>query len=225
MLKRPIYVWELPVRIYHWLNVALILILFLTGLYIGMPFTIGSGEAYNRFLMGKMRYWHAIAAWVFIGNLLFRFYWAFAGNEYAKFKPWRKGFFADGLETVKYYLFLKKEHTVHVGHNVLAQLTYFFIMWIGSIFIIITGLALQGEQHPGSFQENYFGSYLIPMFGGSFQVRSYHHLTAWAFAVFVIGHLYLSIRQDLLDDDGTVSSIITGYKFLLADGKPKDDID
>lgn len=224
MLKRSIYIWEWPVRIYHWLNVVLIVILFFTGLYIGHPILRTPGEAYEYFLMGKMRYWHAVAAWFFIANFIFRFYWAFVGNEYAKFKPWRKGFLADGWETVKYYLFIKKEHSLHAGHNVVAQLSYSLLIWIGSTLIIITGLALQGEIQPGSFQARYFG-WLIPFLGQSFYVHSYHHLLAWAIAIFVIVHLYMVIRQDILDDDSTVSSIINGHKFLLADGEKKNDRD
>lgn len=225
MLKRSVYIWEWPVRIYHWINVALMAILIITGLYIGAPILSTPGEAYANFIMGKVRYWHALAAWIFIANLIFRFYWAFVGNEYAQFKPWRKGFFTDGIETAKYYLFLKKEHTVHGGHNVVAQLTYFLFMWIGSFFMIFTGFALQGELNPGGFQEKFMG-WLIPLFGGSsFVLRSYHHLAAWAFVVFIIAHLYLVIRQDILDDDGTVSSIISGHKYLLADGEGENDKD
>ncbi|MFZ5626893.1 MAG: cytochrome b/b6 domain-containing protein, partial [Bacillota bacterium] len=84
MLRKAIYVWEWPVRFYHWLNVFLIITLFLTGLYIGFPKYRPAGtEAYSFFLMGKARYWHGWAAWLFIANFLFRFYWAFVGNEYA----------------------------------------------------------------------------------------------------------------------------------------------
>lgn len=224
MLKRSVYIWEMPVRIYHWINFFLIPILFLTGIYIGKPILSTPGEAYNSFLMGKIRYWHGLAAWFFIANLIFRFYWAFVGNEYAHFRPWRKGFLSDGLETIKYYLFLKKEHTLHAGHNVIAQISYFFVMWLGSFFMVITGLALQGEIHPGSFQERFFG-WVIPTLGNSFNVRSYHHLIAWTFVFFVIGHLYMVFRQDILDDDATVSSMVNGHKFLLADGEGRHDKD
>lgn len=223
-LKRSVYVWELPVRIYHWTNVILLPILMITGLYIGKPVLLTPGEAYSNFLMGKMRYIHALAAWLFISAFIFRFYWAFVGNEYAGFRPWRKGFVADGVDTVKYYLFLKKEHTVHIGHNVLAQLSYFFFMWIGSTIIILTGLAMQAEIHPGGFQDRYFG-WVIPLLGNSFNVRSYHHLTAWAFVVFVIVHVYMAVRQDILDDDGAISSMINGHRFLLADGEGENDKD
>lgn len=223
MLKRSIYVWELPVRIYHWLNVILIIILFVTGLYIGKPFVNVIGDPTHTFLMGSVKYWHALAAWFFIANLIFRAYWALVGNRYAQFKPWRKGFFTDGWETLKYYLFLKKEHTLHAGHNVIAQLSYFFFMWVGSVIMVLTGLALQGEINDLSIQHRLFG-WLETIFG-SFGLRSYHHLVAWTFPVFVIVHLYFAFRQDILDDDGTVSSMFNGHRFLLADGESENDKD
>lgn len=223
MLKKSVYVWEAPIRIYHWVNVILIVVLLATGLYIGDPIFYKQGEAYNNFLMGNIRLWHSLAAWLFIANFIFRFYWAFAGNEHAKFKPWRKGFVSDGWDSLKYYLFLTKEHTLHTGHNVIAQLTYFSVMWIGSFFMIMTGLAMQGEIFPGGLQERMAG-WMIPLFAGqSSAVRTWHHLIAWLFVVFVVAHLYLVFRQDILDDDATISSIITGHKFVMVDGEEHHD--
>jgi len=213
MIKKTMYIWEWPVRFYHWLNVLLIIALLITGFFIGRPVFSQSGEATNYFLMGWMTLIHKAAAWLFIANTIFRFYWAFVGNEHAKFRPWRKGYFKEGAETVKYYLFINKHHPEHHGHNVVAELSYFFFIWIGSIVMILTGLILQGEVHPTSFQGKYF-SWLLPLFNGSFEVRSLHHYLAWAFVVFIIIHLYLVIRQDILDKDGTVSAIISGYKFI-----------
>ncbi len=223
MLKKPIYVWESPIRIYHWVNVILIAVLVITGLFIGNPIFTRPGEAYAVFILGKVRLWHSLAAWLFIANFIFRTYWYFAGNEHAQFKPWRKGFWSEGIEAIKYYLFMKKDHTAHLGHNVVAQLTYFFLIWGGSFFMIFSGLALQGEMHQGGLQETIAG-WMIPLFGGgSYALRSFHHLVTWLFIIFVVVHLYLVFRQDILDNDGTVSSIFTGHKFAAIGGKDKHD--
>lgn len=221
MLKQTKYIWEWPVRIYHWLNALLIIVLLITGFYIGRPIFGQTGEPTHYFTMGWMILVHKAAAWLFIANMVFRFYWAFVGNEYARFKPWRRGFFRDGMATVKYYLFLKKEHTLEHGHNVVAQLSYFFFMWVGSTIMIITGLVLQGEMHPESLQARYFG-WIIPYFGNSMMIRSLHHYVAWTFVWFIIVHLYMVFRQDMLDEDGTVSAIINGYKFIPADPEPEE---
>ena len=46
-----VYVWEVPVRLTHWLIVASILLLAVTGLYIGSPVMVERAEA---FLRGEM---------------------------------------------------------------------------------------------------------------------------------------------------------------------------
>src|SRR5437899_3113990 len=82
--KQTIYVWELPVRITHWVNVLSILVLSLTGYYISNPFFGTRGVATNEYLMGTIRFTHFVVAFVFTASVLFRLYWAFAGNRYAR---------------------------------------------------------------------------------------------------------------------------------------------
>ena len=66
---RRIYVWELPVRIYHWTNAICILILIVTGYVIGNPTTIEySSEAYEQYWFGTVRFLHFVAAFVFFFN-------------------------------------------------------------------------------------------------------------------------------------------------------------
>ena len=55
-------VWQLPVRITHWVNAACLIVLFLTGLYISHPLLAPSGEAVRHFVMGRMRQIHFVAA-------------------------------------------------------------------------------------------------------------------------------------------------------------------
>ena len=59
--------WSVALRVMHWLNVALILILSLTGIYIVNPFFgefPGSGDAGH--LMGWVRLIHFVAAGVWV---------------------------------------------------------------------------------------------------------------------------------------------------------------
>lgn len=103
-----VYVWELPVRIFHWINAAAILFLMLTGIYIGNPFLASLvQEEASDFIMGWVRYIHFFAAFLFSVNLLVRLYWAFKGNKYATSNLLRKIFWKDTFETIKFYLFMK----------------------------------------------------------------------------------------------------------------------
>ncbi|MFT8886586.1 MAG: cytochrome b/b6 domain-containing protein, partial [Acetobacter papayae] len=60
-----IYVYEAPVRLWHWLTAASILVLGITGYLIASPPATLSGEASSHFQMGWIRALHFIAAWVF----------------------------------------------------------------------------------------------------------------------------------------------------------------
>ena len=61
----PVYVWEVPVRITHWLIALSLFVLSATGLYIGRPFMTVPGEAGQWFVMGWMQIIHFYAAIVF----------------------------------------------------------------------------------------------------------------------------------------------------------------
>ena len=81
-----VYVWEWPVRLAHWLFVGTILILAVTGIYIGNPFLPVQGEATRHFMMGTMKTIHFVAAMVFLIAVFGRILWMFAGNPYARWR-------------------------------------------------------------------------------------------------------------------------------------------
>jgi len=208
------YVWELPVRISHWSNVLAIPVLFASGLYMGAPQLSPNGEAWHNFLMGRIREMHFIAAYVLLFSFLLRVYWFYVGNNYARSGfpfVWRKVWWEDLRSQSWQYLKLDRGH-VHLGHNALAGASYtFFVIFLGW-FQIFTGLALYSEVHPGGYLDRLAG-WIIPIFGGSYQVRLWHHSAAWGFVIFVILHLYIVLYDNAQFRNGLISSIVSGYKF------------
>ena len=84
---RRFYVWEWPVRLYHWLNATCVFLLVLTGFVIGKPFAIQySTEAYQQSWFGTVRFIHFVTAFIFFFNFAFRTYWGFVGNKYARWR-------------------------------------------------------------------------------------------------------------------------------------------
>ncbi len=81
---RRAYVWEIPVRLTHWVNAVCLIVLFLTGLYISHPLLAPNGEAVRHFVMGRARQIHFIAAMLFTVSFLVRIYWFWMGNAYAR---------------------------------------------------------------------------------------------------------------------------------------------
>ncbi len=210
-----VYVWERPVRIFHWVNALAIVVLMITGIYIGHPFITPStnGDAYYSFTMGWVRDVHFFTAFIFTMNLIFRAYWTFKGNHYAKSQILQKDFWLGMVETIKGYLFIPNHKPHYIGHNPLAQLTYWLFIGLGSVIMVFTGYYMLFQPQPDTIYGKAF-AWVPFIFGGSdFTVRSWHHLVAWAFMFFIVVHVYLSFREDWLDKNGTMSSIFTGYKF------------
>jgi Ni,Fe-hydrogenase I cytochrome b subunit len=74
---RWVYLWEWPIRAMHWVAVACLISLTLTGLYIGKPYFMTGGEASSHFLMGRVRFVHFASAAVLVMTGIIRFYWLF----------------------------------------------------------------------------------------------------------------------------------------------------
>jgi len=208
------YVWQWPVRIFHWVNAISITVLFLTGLYIAKPSLIPAGEAWKNFVMGQVRQLHFLFAYIFLINFLFRIYWFFVGNNYARSGfplVWRREWWRDLFRQAWNYLRLERGD-VHLGHNALAGLAYtLFIVGFGWAQIL-TGFALYSESNPGGFWERLLG-WVLPALGGSFPVHMWHHTFAWMFVFFTILHVYIVFYDGQQYKNGLVTSMISGVKF------------
>lgn len=214
--KETVYVWDLPVRITHWVNVASILVLSVTGYYIANPFITTSGPAVNQFLMGTVRFIHFTVAFVFTASVLFRIYWAFAGNKYARwsqFLPATRGRRRALLKMIGYYTFFRREPPAEVGHNPLAGATYIGLYVLFGLQIV-TGFALYSQPFDGGFWKTAFG-WIITVFGAPV-VRLVHDLIMYLIIAFTIHHVYSAVLIDTEERSGLVSSIVTGYKSLTA---------
>ena len=129
---REVYVWELPVRIYHWVNALCIVILCVTGFIIADPPAIMSAsEAYFSYWFGVVRFIHFVTAFVFFFNFVFRLYWGFVGNRYARwnnFIPLKKSQWKEVLEVIKVdILMIKNKPVDSIGHNALASFLGIFV--------------------------------------------------------------------------------------------------
>ena len=81
--KRPIYVWEAPVRVWHWLMVITMFTMIVTGYLIGRPLEANLGNTWATFQFADIRMIHFIAGICFTGLFVYRIFWAFMGNRYA----------------------------------------------------------------------------------------------------------------------------------------------
>lgn len=172
---KSVYVYEAPVRVWHWINALAITVLALTGYFIGSPLPTQPGEASANFLMGYIRFAHFAAGYVLAVGLLGRTYWAIVGNHHARELYWvpllTKAYWVEVLGMLKWYAFVSPRPGRYVGHNPLARFAMFFGYLVLTVFMILTGFALYGEgAQMGSWQERLFG-WVIPLMGQSQDVH------------------------------------------------------
>ena len=112
-------VWDIPVRLFHWLLVSAILGLFITAK-----------------LGGNWMEWHQKLGFFVLGLILFRVVWGLVGNHHARFVN-----FVRGPATVIQYAkgLLKPSSSPAIGHNPLGACSVLALLAVMA-FQVATGL-------------------------------------------------------------------------------------
>lgn len=212
---RRVYVWELPVRAFHWINGFAVATLMATGFIIGRPIHVGfAQEASFQYWFGTVRFIHFVAAYVFTINFLARIYWGFVGNRYATWKqfiPTSSKALDEIVEILRVDVFQTRlKGHIHLGHNRLAG-TIYFVTFFAFLFQVATGFALYGPMSHSILGRAF--AWVSPAMGGDIDVREWHHAMLWFYALFTMTHLYLVFYHDYIEGRGTTSSMVGGWKF------------
>ena len=216
---REVLVWEMPVRVYHWINALCIVSLCITGYIIGSPLAFMKGtEASFNYWFGTVRFIHFVTAFLFFFNFIFRTYWGFAGNEFARwsnFIPLKRRQWKEILDVIKVdVLQITHKQIDSIGHNSLASLIY-FITFLIFLLQCLTGFGMYAAMST-SFLPKLF-AWVVPFLGGDMHVRQLHHLFMWGFILFAMVHIYLVFYHDYIERRGVTSSMIGGWKFVEED--------
>jgi len=217
-----VYVWEIPVRVYHWLNAICILTLCVTGYLIGQPLAIQkASEASQSYWFGTVRFIHFLAAYVFFFNFIFRLYWGFAGNRYANWRNFivcRKRQWKELRQVLAVDIFQAQNRPIEtIGHNALAGFTY-FLTFAAFLFQAVTGFGLYAAMSKSWFVHLF--AWIVPIMGGDFAVRQWHHMFMWFFVLFSLVHIYLVFYHDYVEGRGELSSMAGGWKFIEKEYQP-----
>ncbi len=207
-----VYVWQLPVRISHWLIFFAIIALSFTGYYMHNPFMIS--RAPTTFMMGTVRYIHIISGYIFLAAFMMRVYYFVAGNYWASWRffiPTDRQRWKTAREMFKYYSFVRREPVRQVGHNALAGLTYSVIFFLMALEIL-TGLALYSQVRGPGLARTLFG--WLPGIIDIQYLRLFHFLGMFAFIAFAIHHVYSAILVSIEERNGLLESMFSGFKFV-----------
>ncbi|MFC2058562.1 cytochrome b/b6 domain-containing protein [Chloroflexota bacterium] len=170
-------------RILHEIIMASILLLILTGFYTHRPFVGGGG-----FLMSLTQGVHFFAAGTLIIAAVLRILGMFIGRT----KDWRS--FAPTASDLKllprvinHYAYIGKEPEIKKKYNPLQMITYCLVFAM-IIFQIISGFALK-------YPDSWISWFNYSLFNNEIEVRMAHYVVNWLFVIFIMVHVYLTIRE------------------------------
>jgi len=203
-----LYVWQVPVRLTHWVTAGCIVVLSVTGGYIADPFLIPPGGD----VMSTVRLIHIIAALTFLLSGLLRTYWLLAGNRFARwsaFIPTSRYQATELFRQAGFYAFIRKEIPKVLGHNQLAATAY-LVLFALLLVETVTGFALDGlvGAEPGATLFAWLRELMGPQL-----LRLIHHVSMWAILAIALFHIYSCVLVDHIEKNGLMSSIFSGFKF------------
>jgi Ni/Fe-hydrogenase 1 B-type cytochrome subunit len=214
-VRAPVYVYAWPMRVWHWVMTLALIVLGVTGWFIARPLA-DWGTGWPRLL-------HMVSGDVLAISMVGRVYWAIVGGPHAReifiIPVWKKEFWVETKDEVLYYLFIKKGRA-YVGHNPLARLSMFGMFVLITLFMIVSGFAIYGEDTPGGGMDRAFG-WVFTLLGSSQTVRTWHHLGMWGLALFTCIHLYLAVRADIMGPTTVISTMVNGWRFFKVEKKVK----
>jgi Ni/Fe-hydrogenase b-type cytochrome subunit len=218
---RWVYLWHWPIRAMHWVAAVSIAVLVVTGFYIGKPyFAPRPGETVDFFVMGSMRFLHFLAAGALVATAIVRVYWLFGGNRYERFGalfPFSRESLRNLLLTIRRYATMRWDVGPHfLGHNPLQQLSYTFL-YLVILAQVVTGFALYGLSDPEGPFYRVIGVNAALFLGGVPYIRFLHHVLTWAVLIFIPLHIYFALRADFTDRSGSISSIVSGGRWVRDD--------
>jgi cytochrome b len=138
-MKKIIRVWDLPIRVFHWLLVLCI---------------VGSLVSVN--IGGNAIEWHAYFGYSILVLLIFRILWGFVGSTHARFT----NFFPS---KEKIFNYLGGQSPRVLGHNPLGALSVFALLFVLSVQVF-TGLFVDDEIAFQGPLAKYVPNFLVSLF-------------------------------------------------------------
>jgi Ni/Fe-hydrogenase 1 B-type cytochrome subunit len=231
--------WDVPTRLFHWINVLAVLVLIGTGLVILNDDTLGL-SASGKLLLKSI---HVSFGYIMGLNLLWRLVWASFGNSYSQwqaFLPGGPGY----LASLRAYCasFLSGTPQQFIGHNPLARIAVTLLFLLLTIQLV-TGLLIAGTDlfwppfghsfaqwvvAPGIDPGTVHAGAIDMMDKAAYKaMRAFrapfveiHEYTFYTLVVLIIFHLAAVVVTELHEGGSIISAMFTGRKLLTK--KPPD---
>ncbi|OBV12333.1 putative cytochrome b561 [Erythrobacter dokdonensis DSW-74] len=216
----------LSTRLWHWVNAAAIVVLFMSGLNISNAhrylywgnYGFDPADAWakvirfpgwatipQRYDLAEARDWHILAAWPFALGLAFIWLAMLANRHFRRdlaTRPadWTPRAFIASLRT-------HSGGTAEHGYNAVQKILYGLVFGVLLPGMVLTGLAISPGIEPAA-------PWLVELLGGRQSARSLHFIVAWGIFGFVVLHVVLALA-----DWRRIGAMVTGGRAKgIADG-------
>jgi cytochrome b len=232
-------VWDLPTRLFHWINFTAVISLIFFGLIMLYKKELGITSVEAKIGLKEV---HVIIGYIFVLNLGFRLLWGFIGNRYARWRTILPGKgFLQSVQDYKASLGTGNPQQF-LGHNPLGRLAVTVILLL-LIVMAGTGLIRAGTDiyYPpfGAYVAEYVAApdtdpaSLVPYdptgtiaektdrlkaFKGPFGII--HLYSAYILMLIIAVHIAAVVYTEVREGGGIISAMFTGRKVLS--GKPVD---
>ncbi len=177
-------VWELAIRLFHWILVMSVIGAFVTSLEEdALTLHIWFGQA-------------------IVALMLFRLGWGFIGNPYAKFKEFLKG----PKAAFEYLLLVAKDQNPrYLGHNPAAGMM-FLVMGVVFTFLIASGYILLGGMEEIGPLTNHVSKDLAAL------LEPWHKWIAYLLALLAVGHVAAALVESRHQSENLPLAMVSGVK-------------
>jgi Ni/Fe-hydrogenase b-type cytochrome subunit len=203
LLQHRVYMYDAYDRLWHWLQATVILLLIATGLIIHKPHIFG---IFNFAYVVQV---HNVLGFILLINAALALFYTVASGTIQRFLPEPRDFFGRAIAQAMYYsrgIFAGEPHPLEKTRenrlNPLQQMTYLAILNILLPAQVITGVLIWGMQK---------WPQLAAALGGLQVLAPIHTLVAWAFAAFIVMHVYLTTAAGETPGAG-IKSMISGWE-------------
>lgn len=185
---RSIAVWDVPVRMFHWLLVAAMTLAAVTGFLLGASWLA----------------FHLMAGLAAAALVLFRLIWGFTGSTFSRFSSFAP---SPGAALAHLEDLSERDVPPHAGHNPLGALMVYvllaMVLGLGASGLLVLG----GMLKQGPFKA-------LISFGLGRILREFHELAAWAILALVAAHVAGVVFESWRSRDNLARAMVTGKKHL-----------
>lgn len=234
-----IKVWDIPTRVFHWVNFLAVMILIFVGLVMLFKSELGISSVEAKIGLKTL---HVTVGYVFVLNLVWRIVWGFVGNRHARWSAVLPG--PGTLRRLRAYRASLQEGRPqqYAGHNPAARLSI-SVVYLVLLVMATTGLIRAGTDiyYPplGAFMADFVAAEgidpaeVLPYDETNVDAEKYQQLKAFK-KPFGLVHIYTSyflmflvvvhvgsvVIAEIREGNGLVSAMLSGRKVIR--GTPVD---